>query len=225
MKTDSIISNIEDFHKLIKNHWDNHYVYRGESSTNYELRPSYGRDKINNLKNCENTEREYFEDFKRAAIPFIEQSHKNDWDWISVAQHHGLHTRLLDWSKNPLVALFFAINDIKREDAVLYIFDTADLNEVDFKTDPFSIKSDLIFYPNHLSRRIVAQKGLFTIHSNPENIFTVPSLERIIIKKECHVDMLLTLESYDVNTFSLFPDLNGLAKQLTFNHIRTQYSK
>lgn len=55
-------------------------------------------------------------EFKRQARPFTEGNINNDFEWMFLAQHHGLPTRLLDWSTNALVALYFAVSDAESEE-------------------------------------------------------------------------------------------------------------
>ena len=61
-----------------------------------------------------------FESWKLRAIEYLAQRPGSDWEWLAIAQHHGLATRLLDWTRNPLNALWFAVCEQGTEEAVLF---------------------------------------------------------------------------------------------------------
>lgn len=79
-----------------------------------------------------------------------------------------LVARLLDWTTNPLVALWFACLDEKsRDNAFVYLIDidpdSDDILDFSKETTPFDLKETKIFKPNLNNERISAQNGWFTI--------------------------------------------------------------
>jgi hypothetical protein len=85
-------------------------IFRGVKKHHCQLIPSIGRLKTNKIGEITpNDEELILKLFKQKAYGFIKDHISNNLELLSIAQHHGIPTRLLDWTKNPLVAVYFAV--------------------------------------------------------------------------------------------------------------------
>jgi hypothetical protein len=161
---------------------------------------------------------EAFQKFKNRATLLMDFSPTDDWDWLTLAQHHGLPTRLLDWTRNPLVAAFFAVvGDNKKERVIWIIPKRLKLVDRQRHSSPFKIRQVLKLFPRGLSHRIAAQQAMFTVHPRPfRPIANMMELDRIVINKKDIERWRWDLNLYGVNYSSLFPDLDGLARHIAW---------
>ncbi|MCB0626060.1 MAG: FRG domain-containing protein [Saprospiraceae bacterium] len=88
------------------NRFRSSYVYRGMEDVAYDLSTSLNRLGESHL------ERHLLRNFRKYSQ--IDDEKKSIWNWLALAQHHGLPTRLLDWTYSPYVALHFTTNDFTK---------------------------------------------------------------------------------------------------------------
>ena len=192
------------------------FVFRGVTSVKYELIPKVGRSEFSGQYTFENEELllRVFQQRAAAHVTFVPTT---PIEWLALGQHHGLPTRLLDWSVNPLVATYFAVEkDNSGEDVAVFARHVKRGVSI---TDLFAINVVHKYYPSHLSPRMPAQQGLFTVQPNPNEPMQEDStITKIIISNALRKAVLRQLNFYGINRETMFPDLDGACAHLTWRY-------
>lgn len=126
------------------------FLYRGHCDKSYELLPGVFRKTVEDKSTerpVENSKYLSWSSEKGLLQTFIQEAsaylnlHPDDMlHWAEYAQHYGVPTRFLDWSSNPLVALYFACRDKTRSDGTVWLLHSRS-------------------YAHFLSEKILSEKG------------------------------------------------------------------
>ncbi|MFM5083601.1 FRG domain-containing protein [Aeromonas veronii] len=92
--------------------------FRGHGDPSWQLTPNINRFKYKKTLNLEALEGITFFDYKTRSGNLLERN-SSSWDVAFSMQHHGLPTRLLDWSESFAVALYFALKGSARKTELL----------------------------------------------------------------------------------------------------------
>ncbi|MCG2812512.1 MAG: FRG domain-containing protein [Candidatus Aminicenantes bacterium] len=203
------------------------WSFRGQRNESWDV----GLHGIKSLKKLDR----YLQQFKRRCMEFPPPQHikeSDEWRWLFFAQHHGLKTRLLDWTKDPLVAIYFAVeNIISREKDngtcgaiwALHVTKKNFRNPDDLKKDPKSTHKLVLVNPPPFTPRLARQSGLFTYDPakcKPTAINLIPRRAgeilikiEIAAKKDPNPTTLIRkqLGILNIHHGSLFPDPDGVA--------------
>lgn len=216
--------------------------FRGHSHSDYSLVPTLLRNKID-----QETEHNFYSECYARARRLMPEN-TNSWEFLSHMQHYGIPTRLLDWTESLASAIFFALSG-KPTDPCIWVTNAYTLNRAagtskkpqiivpgidpfpdyfkcfvlheDQEQEEWPYKLPVFLDIPWASDRIIAQKGFFTFHSTdtPLDQAAPEFAEKVPIPNAAISGAWSFLESAGVNEYTIFADLEGLARHLKKRYI------
>lgn len=225
----SVIQVLQELQKTPSNE-----MFRGQSDAEWTLVPKVGRMFISSSipDSWERLESFMLGEFIQHSIPYIKREPRHKFEWLVLGQHYGLPTRLLDWTSNPLKALFWAVSEYEKDcDSALFCFSPTssiyDLHDSDNLED---LDHVMPIFPKMIDSRVISQEACFILFPFPEENKAFEPLEdesihgdsyhyltKMIIPRKYKFTMSEDLKILGVSSKSLFPDLTGLAQFIEDN--------
>jgi hypothetical protein len=231
---EGVVSFLNQVNQVCQGEW----YFRGHrEAQDQQLTPSIGREfhyAGRSVKFSSAQERRLLHRFRRHTYKHYDRV-LSEWEALFLARHHELPVRLLDWSTNPVVALYFASTHESSEqlgDGAIWAIkrrdhDLVEIDVFDDRSSPLEIKGIKLVYPFYPTPRLTEQSGIFTLHEDPwttldtlagreypDDQLDIECLKKWIVPAKVKQGVIHELERLAINTRSLFPDLDGLARGL-----------
>ncbi len=243
----------EEFDRIVKKRNYRQWIYRGHQDSSWELKSSLHRafkDAIDIIKNGDRTktlvrskhENVMVDRFKSNAHLFL--SHlppvEDKLSWLTLMQHYGAPTRLLDFSFSPYIAAFFAL-EASTDDAAIYCVNHNVFRRVDkglFGRELEGVYNEILspeeqdraavlyaFEPRFSNQRLMAQQGVFLTpntlkwsHEEILNDYDLGSTDiyRWIIPKKLRYEGVRLLRQKNIVSSVMYPGIEGFCK--SFQH-------
>lgn len=217
-----------------------HYIWRGQTDSGWSLSTTLDRllEGLSLLdgdsREVENVSSNHLKAFKlatrgrRGTNPAV----LDELEWWALGQHFGLATPLLDWTRSPYAASYFAFQDLGVASIKYRAVYALDVDEVLRKNDEIAAAESqetgripLVQVVDSVSNenpRLVSQGGLFTrapIGLSIENWVASsfegsiqPVLIKILVPNRARLQCLRALDRMNITHASLFPDLAGASR-------------
>ena len=226
------------------------YVFRGQGDASWPLEPRLVREvkgttfEANDIIAIESEMRQQFE---AQAHLHLEPSVLEEGDfiaWWALMQHHGAPTRLLDWTRSPLVALYFAAVEVPTKDGAVWFFAKDRLREEMTRRFPSYFEQIMpnvevleeqcrtpdagkaIYVVQRIrhTSRMIAQKGVFTMctqvlgehgHVIADALKDREGSHGVwIIERRDKQRLLAALQSANITASALFPGIDGIGRSM-----------
>jgi hypothetical protein len=207
--------------------------YRGQADESWKLIPSIARKGYRT-----DVEKQQSDRFKQNAVQFL-QRRPEGWEWLFLMQHHGVPTRLLDWTESPLVALYFAVTDppVELQHGALWALAPVEMNSAP-GIEGIPVFGDDDVLDNYLPARVIsetrtrlapaagialrdtarmqAQLSVFTVmHHDDSPLEELPPGQHVWkyrIPAESKKSIRAELRRLALTRLTLFPELDNVAK-------------
>ncbi len=237
------------------------FWFRGNDDASYSLDPGLLRPPYIN-EHLENLEYSISNDFRIRGRPYLPSAIQSDWEQMFLMQHYGFPTRLLDWSESLAAAAYFATRDINSSaDGAVWVLAPQwlclrahnehathvganhpwlrpyALRHQQSDVEAFNKLPPLPLLPDFLDRRIIAQRGRFTIHTFKLGAFeSLASEDRALNGDACFLHKIripgpvkATIRQ-QTHIFggacedTMFPDLEGLSRGMRWEALERSMS-
>lgn len=211
------------------------WFYRGHKLASYELTPSLFRSthQEEEIRGWDQIENDILREFRQNVGQHLPELTGTKGDTKALAQHHGVPTSLLDWTFNPLVALFFAVESLEpgsgEEDGHVWALSGSHMrggHQPDLRIIQIS-RGFSCFTPSIINARMAAQRGCFTEiedylppEEKPNSVTGLPNgdFKLFKISHEKRSEFQCELHKLGIDYQSLFPGIDGLGRHLKWVH-------